>query len=630
MVQGFYTLAEAAQMLGMAPEELKQMAQKNQIRSFQDRGTWRFRVQDIQELARLRGASSDQELVLGEAPPIKKGDSSKPKSGPRAGSHGPDVFDFSLETDERAKRKPDSKRGAPPTPKPGSDSDVRIVADSGDVEFVFEPDKVSKHGSDSDVKLVPSDSDARRRADTPPASRGKKPESPVPRKTRGEDQPDSPVRLSPADSDSDIKIVGTGSDEVPLGDSGELAASDSDIRLEGRMATPPASDEGILTEEIDLDAELKKKEAEQKKSSKLKPKSKLPKFTQTSPFELSDIHKKGEKVEKSEAPSKPGKKPDSSDYDLTPGKPDSSDFDLNVGQESSSEFDLELDSGVNVQGLKDSSSGINIGHPADAGISLEQGDDSSLEFELAPDSKAGTPRPATPKPATPKPGKKSADEKPDSSEFELSLDDSQSSPLELESDSSEFELTLDDSGGLEGAPKSKAGKGSSEDKDIFESDFEVPALEDESSSQVAALETDLDSSDFDLTLGDSEVVADESGSQVVALDEEEADEAAATVTAKGRPGAELEEEVELDELAEVPEEEAEVEEEEAVGAVREVVRERLIRPAPWGVLPVILMLPCVIVMFLVLLMGLELVQSAVGYQPPGFLTKTFMGLIGGK
>ena len=60
MVQGYYTLQEAAQVLGMPPDELKQMAQKNQIRSFQDRGTWRFRVQDIQELARQRGAASDQ------------------------------------------------------------------------------------------------------------------------------------------------------------------------------------------------------------------------------------------------------------------------------------------------------------------------------------------------------------------------------------------------------------------------------------------------------------------------------------------------------------------------------------------------------------------------------------------
>ena len=54
MVQGYYTLEESAQILGISPDELKQRARKGEIRSFQDRGTWRFRIQDIQEMARRR------------------------------------------------------------------------------------------------------------------------------------------------------------------------------------------------------------------------------------------------------------------------------------------------------------------------------------------------------------------------------------------------------------------------------------------------------------------------------------------------------------------------------------------------------------------------------------------------
>src|SRR5262245_60761654 len=93
MVQGYYTLPEAAQVLGMSPEELKQMAQKGQIRSFQDRGTWRFRMQDVQELARQRGASSDPDLVLGEAqPPSKSGSPRSPKK-----ASDPSVFNFKVE-----------------------------------------------------------------------------------------------------------------------------------------------------------------------------------------------------------------------------------------------------------------------------------------------------------------------------------------------------------------------------------------------------------------------------------------------------------------------------------------------------------------------------------------------------
>src|SRR3989449_9999196 len=108
MVQGYYTLQEAAQVLGMSPEDLKNMAQRNQIRSFQDRGTWRFRVQDIQELARQRGVTSDPDLPLGEQPartPQPK--SPQPKSGPRSpspksptpkASGSGEVFDFALDS----------------------------------------------------------------------------------------------------------------------------------------------------------------------------------------------------------------------------------------------------------------------------------------------------------------------------------------------------------------------------------------------------------------------------------------------------------------------------------------------------------------------------------------------------
>ena len=72
MAQGYYTLQEAARFLGMSVDELKQMAQKGQIRSFQDRGTLRFRMQDIQELARTRGTSSESELAVEEPLPAPK------------------------------------------------------------------------------------------------------------------------------------------------------------------------------------------------------------------------------------------------------------------------------------------------------------------------------------------------------------------------------------------------------------------------------------------------------------------------------------------------------------------------------------------------------------------------------
>src|SRR5512142_1527661 len=62
----FFTLEEAARILGMHPEELKTKAQHREVRAFLDRGSWRFRVVDIDELARRRGMGSEAELRLSD------------------------------------------------------------------------------------------------------------------------------------------------------------------------------------------------------------------------------------------------------------------------------------------------------------------------------------------------------------------------------------------------------------------------------------------------------------------------------------------------------------------------------------------------------------------------------------
>ena len=62
----FYTLEEAARVLGMSAEELKTKAQSREVRAFLDGGSWRFRVVDVDELARRRGLGSDAELRLSD------------------------------------------------------------------------------------------------------------------------------------------------------------------------------------------------------------------------------------------------------------------------------------------------------------------------------------------------------------------------------------------------------------------------------------------------------------------------------------------------------------------------------------------------------------------------------------
>jgi hypothetical protein len=62
----FFTLEEAARVLGMSSEELEVKAQTREVRAFLEGGSWRFRVVDIDQLARRRGLGSDAELRLSD------------------------------------------------------------------------------------------------------------------------------------------------------------------------------------------------------------------------------------------------------------------------------------------------------------------------------------------------------------------------------------------------------------------------------------------------------------------------------------------------------------------------------------------------------------------------------------
>ena len=71
------------------------MAEEKKVRSFRDRGSLRFRSQDIDELARSLGLGSDPDLQLGEVPPPKKTSSPSPSKRPKGGKDD-EVFDFNL------------------------------------------------------------------------------------------------------------------------------------------------------------------------------------------------------------------------------------------------------------------------------------------------------------------------------------------------------------------------------------------------------------------------------------------------------------------------------------------------------------------------------------------------------
>jgi excisionase family DNA binding protein len=597
MPQQYYTLEQAAQILHIGPEQLKEMARKKEIRAFQDRSGWRFRSQEIDEMARERGYGSDPELPLGEAAK-KPGDSG-----------GNDVFNFSLDPGESSevplgKEPAPSRSGSRKTgsskspPKASSDSDVRLVLDGNDI------DPGSSKASSSRAPVSPA----------PKVGSSKSRIAPV--------KDDSGVRIVPLDqpSDSDVKITPSQSDSDVAKKTGKRA-SDSDIRIE-EVPRSGRADQNV-TEEIDLDAEQRRADAARAKATRHRPKpGSSPVLPTTSPFELSenDLDMDGPTIPPaSRSPRQADADTDSSsDFELKP-MGDSSPLEL-----SDDEVSLgELTGGKNA-------SGINLQDPADSGISLEQEGSDEMQLDLNLDA-GGTPQPAPAQSETdsssdfelslqdedassPAEGSSSEFElslqdddaavEGSSSEFELSLDAEGSSDLALEtpgSDSdSEFELTLDEGGGL-----------SVEDsgQNVVETeDFEVPSFDEESGSEAVALDegdTDLESSEFDLSLE-----GEESGSQVVPLeDEEDVDEGAATVQRRAAPAADDEdiEDIGEDLDADLDAEPA-AEEEEAVAVSAAAP------PAEWGVLPALVMLPCTILLFVVALMSFELIQGMWGYH----------------
>ncbi len=649
MIQ-YYTLEEAANLLHVSPDKLKDMVKRNEVRAFQDRGTHRFRKQEVDELVRSRGHGSDPDLPLGDKPKASGG---PPSSKTRRKSkvvvdestfnlsedNQVPLADHPLSSSQKGNPGSGSKRNitAPRTPAPrspfpksASDSDVRLVSDGSDLDFHIEHEEPGAKPRSSQL----GKSSTRKKSKLPP---------PV--------ASDSRVPILPPDlsSDSDVRIEDDGGDSaVPIGQQGAKSPSDSDIRLEGDplagLSGGKKRDDSLITEEIDLDAEAANIEAARKKSklgpTAHKPANPLP---TSSPFELSE-NDLDMGMEPDESAPGVANEDSSADFELTapddgsPIEPGSDE--LQALGDGSSEDEVTLGE---LTGAGAGASGINIQEPGDSGISLE-GSEDEIEFDLSLDANAG----ATPKPGNSKGGVDSSSEfelslpddenhsnkPPDSdSEFELTLDEEGSSELELEgadsesSSDSEFELTLDEEGGLTAVDESDSAS-EEEGKDIFETDFDVPALDEESGTDGAQLEgsTELEESEFELDMdggGADAPTEEESGSEDFALDDEPAfdeedDEPAPApkkkTTAKGKKSAlRQDDEDDLDiSLDGEDDAEAEEDEEPAVAVGSGVAAP----PAEWGALPAIMLFPCVIILVVVGLMGFELMQGMWGFHKP--------------
>lgn len=394
---------------------------------------------------------------------------------------------------------------------------------------------------------------------------------------------------------------------VKIGKSGK-SGSDSDVRLD--TVAPPAGrgtvDQSMPTEEISIDLSGPS-------SAVIKPSSGSGKLS---------APKSGTKLagpESAKIPS-PTKNPKGAKADDS-----SSEFELSLDPSNDSlELELTADSSdeVDLGGLllpddaKGGQSGINLGRPADSGLSLERkGPKTGL---LNP---AGVP----------------SDSDSDI-DFELSLDASGASSNKLtgpknvvsrstgpDSDS-EFELTLDDNSGISDIIASEqlrargVAPADNSQGDIFETDFELPSLDD-SSSEVVADATDVAGDDgFEIDAADMvDPNDDESASQVMVIDDGEPilDDDDLPRGRGGRRGFAGD-----DALGEDLEHGA-----SASGALRGVrdgdddyrgaaVQTVVAAPAKWGALPAVVLFLTLPLMFMGAIMSYEMVRGMWGYHQP--------------
>ena len=488
----FYTLEEAARVLGMSAEELKTKAQHREVRAFLDGGSWRFRVVDVDELARRRGMGSDAELRLSDleipTTPSTSGDDidlsefnigvadadlgAKTRDLPAGSDSGSDhdilLDDLSL----------------PPGPVTGSSSVIIGMATSSrrptDSDVRLIPDNTAQSGprpSDSDVRLAPAD--ARR-----PSASESRPKAPRP-------------------SDSDVKIKPS-------------SPSDSDVTLKPTALSPADSDVTLIAEDTTDHFILKPGAGDTAvRKSPVAP---------AGPGSSAEVMPPGE--------------PDS-DFELSPSsmmdalQPDSgSDFELSALDESD-EFEATPmlgPSDSDVTAADPGFSGINLSRPSDSGINLQMASGLGLKgassIELTPLSgdeiKQQAAKPKAP--AKPAPKKASMAETPIPSKAEKDI-----------FDDTDFEVDALDSDGEDKTMQLEAAS----DFELEESDTgsEVFAIDEEDVDQNAATALGPASGLDDEEEDDVDFAAAASGEMASAWDVESESESAAPAGRGGRASA---------------------------------------------------------------------------------------------
>lgn len=202
MTKKYLSLEEASEVLGIETQALNKLRESGEIRAFADRGSWKFRPEDVENLKRSQQFDSAPDAPMGDLPDdsdfgadimdadsgadmvLDEGDSESDEESTiirrRAGDDSSSDSDVKLVFDDALMAEGGSSEEISLSPIGESDSDVRLTADSS-----------VDSGSDSDVKLVGGSS--------------------------------VEIEKTGSGSDSDVSLVGSSSDEG--------TGSDSDVQL---------------------------------------------------------------------------------------------------------------------------------------------------------------------------------------------------------------------------------------------------------------------------------------------------------------------------------------------------------------------------------------------------------------
>ncbi len=210
----YLSLEEAAEQLSMSTEKLNKLRAAGDLRGFADRGTWKFKADDIEEFGRSLEVSSNPDVPLLDDPDFDLdlsddfgGATDERPISPADGGSALDDGD-SLEIQLPGQRDDDDLRLADePTivrggPGDVSDSDVRLTVDSGVGDL--------KDAASGPIDLSDSDSDVRLISD------------------------ESSVLIGGAGgSDSDVRLIADENSAIALADD----TDDSDVALVGDSDT---------------------------------------------------------------------------------------------------------------------------------------------------------------------------------------------------------------------------------------------------------------------------------------------------------------------------------------------------------------------------------------------------------